>query len=300
LYPKLAIFQPEILEPDQAFGAIIMDEDDRSLVATDTTQRIIMKIVEHTDQSLHIADQNRQCLWGLLFATPFLVIGLGTAVATAKTVTLECRRANSTQVTCQRTVTGILGTTTTDRIPGQLQTANVVKAGGTGVVLGTTTGKVELAPYHVFVTNKHQETADRLNAFLKDPQQATVRVEQDDRLGNSLFIGNFLLGSLGIAIVSLGIPLKMSCRFDRPSDQVTITKKYLYGERQTILPLSTIQQSQISRYFFYLSVDKRNAYSLNLIQNNGKKVSLSVPSQDLERYQEIADTTNHFLGTSAH
>jgi hypothetical protein len=254
-----------------------------------------MKVIEHTDQSLQIADQNRQCLWGLLFTVPFLLTGLGLALATAKIVTLECQRSDSTPIICQRTVTGILGTTT-DKIPGQLQTATVVKAGGTGVVLGPTTGKVELAPYHGFVTNKHQETTDQLNAFLKDPQQATIRVEQDDRLGNSLFFGNFLLGSLGIAILSLRIPLKMNCRFDRPSDQVTITKQYLYGERQTILSLSTIQQAQISRCFFYLSVDKSNAYGLNLIQNNGKKISLSVPSQDLERYQEIADTTNHFFG----
>jgi hypothetical protein len=228
-----------------------------------------MKIVEHTDRSLQIADQNRQCLWGLLFATPFLAIGLGMALATAKIVTLECQRPDTTQITCQRNITGILGTTT-DRIPGQLQTANVVKAGGAGVVLGTTNGKVEMSPYHVFVTNRHQETADRLNNFLKDPQQANVRVEHDDRLGNSLFIGNFLLGSLGIAILSLGIPLKMSCRFDsfactggdRLSDRVSITKKYLYGERQTILPLSTIQQAQIGRYFFYMSVNKRDAYGL--------------------------------------
>jgi hypothetical protein len=92
----------------------------------------------------------------------------------------------------------------------------------------------------------------------------------------------------------------MNCRFDRPSDQVTITKKYLYGERQTILPLSIIQQAQIGRCFFYVSVNKRNAYDLNLIQNNGRKISLLVPGQDLERYQEIADTTNHFLGTSTH
>jgi hypothetical protein len=256
-----------------------------------------MKIVENTDQSLQIVDQNRQCFWGLLFTVPFLLTGLGLAVATAKIVTLECQRSDSTQITCQRTVTGILGTTT-DKIPGQLQTATVVKAGGTGVVLGTTTGKVELAPYHVFVTNKHQETADRLNNFLKDHQQANVRVEQDDRLGNSLFFGNFLLGSLGIGILSLRIPLKMNCRFDRPSDQVTIAKKYLYGERQTILPLSTIQQAQIGRCFFYVSVNKRNAYGLKLIQRNGAKVSLSVPGQDLELYQEIADITNHFLDTS--
>jgi hypothetical protein len=259
-----------------------------------------MKIVEHTDQSLHIADQNRQCLWGLLFATPFLAIGLGMALATAKIVTLECQRPNTTQITCQRNVTGILGATT-DRIPGQLQTATVVKAGGAGVVLGTTNGKVELAPYHVFVTNKHQETADRLNAFLKDPQQTTttVQVEQDDRLGNSLFIGNFILGSLGIAIASLAIPLKMSCKFDRSSNQISITKKYLYGERQTILTLSTIQQAQVERYFFYISFNKSNAYNLKLIKINGAKVSLAVPGQDLEQYQKIADTICHFLDISA-
>lgn len=125
-----------------------------------------MKVIEYTEQSLELADQNRQCLWGLLFATPFLVISLGTALVTSKTVTLECQRTNPTQITCQRTVTGILGSTT-DRIPGKLQTATVVKASGTGVVLGTTSGKVELAPYHVFVTNKHQETADRLTPFCK-------------------------------------------------------------------------------------------------------------------------------------
>jgi hypothetical protein len=272
--------------------------DDRILVATDTIQVIVMKVIEHTEQSLELADQNRQCLWGLLFATPFLVISLGTALVTSKTVTLECQRTNPTQITCQRTVTGILGSTT-DRIPGKLQTATVVKASGTGVVLGTTSGKVELAPYHVFVTNKHQETADRLNAFLQNPQQATVRVEQDDQFASALFIGNFLLGSLGIAIVSLRIPLKMNCRFDRPSDQVTITKKYLCGERQIILPLSTIQQAQVKRSFFYVSVNKREAYGLKLIRINGAKVSLSVPGQDLERYQEVADTTNHFLNPSA-
>jgi hypothetical protein len=254
-----------------------------------------MKVIEHTAQSLELANQNRQCLWGLLFAIPFLAIGLGMAFGTAKTVTMECQRTDSAQITCQRTVIGILGTTT-DRIPGQLQTATVVKAGGTGVVLGTTSGKVELAPYHVMVTNKHQETVDRLNKFFKDPQQATVRVEQDDRLGNSLFIGNFLLASLGIVIVSLGIPLKMSCRFDRPNNQVTITKKYcLYGERQTVLPLLTIQQAQVGRWFLYLSVNKRNAYGLKLIQINGQKVFLAVPSQNLELYQEIADIINIFL-----
>jgi hypothetical protein len=47
--------------------------------------------------------------------------------------------------------------------------------------------------------------------------------------------------------------------------------------------------------FFYISVGKRSTYGLKLIQVNGQKVSLAVPSQNLELYQEIADITNTFL-----
>jgi hypothetical protein len=112
-----------------------------------------------------------------------------------------------------------------------------------------------------------------------------------------LFIANFLAAGLGISIASLTIPLTMNCKFDRPSDQVTITKKYcLYGERQTILPLSTIQEAQISKSF--LRLNKRDTYDLKLLQSDGKKTSLAVPGQNSELYQEIIAVTNHFLHPS--
>jgi hypothetical protein len=256
-----------------------------------------MKIVEHTKQSLELADQNRQCLWGLLFATPFLTIGLGTAIATAKVVTLECQRTVATQITCQRKVAGILGTST-DQIPGQLQTATVVKSSGTGVVLGMTTGKVELAPYRSLVMDRHYENADRLSAFIKDSQKTNVRIEQDDRLGNSLFILNFLVGGVGVSIVSLAIPLQMSCKFDRSSNQVILDKKYLlYGKRQTVLQIADIQQAKLSKRLFY--INHKPVYNLKLVTVAQKNVSLSVPSQDLSLYQEIIDVTNQFLHPKA-
>jgi hypothetical protein len=264
------------------------------LLQLSNTQVIVMKIVEHTKQSLELTDQNHQCLWGLLFATPFLAIGLGMAVATAKVVTLECQRAVTThQITCQRKVAGILGTTT-DQIPGQLKTTTVVKSSGTGVVLGTTTGKVELAPYRSLVMSQHYENADRVNAFIKDSQQTNIRVEQDDRLGNSLFILNFLLGGVGVALVSLAIPLQMNCKFDRSNNQVTLDKKYLlYGNRQAVLPLAEIQQAKLNKRLFY--INHNPVYNIKLVTFAKKKVSLSVPSQNLSIYQEIVDVTNDFL-----
>jgi hypothetical protein len=256
-----------------------------------------MKIVEHTKQSLELADQNRQCLWGLLFAAPFLTISLGIAMATAKVVTLECQRTVVTQISCQRNVAGILGTIT-DQIPGQLQTAMVVKSSGTGVVLNTTSGKVELAPYRSMVMDRHYETVDRLNAFVKNSQKTNIRVEQDDRLGNSLFILNFLVGGVGVALVSLAIPLQMSCKFDQSNNQVTLNKKYLlYGNRQQVLPLAEIQQVKLNKRLYY--INHKPVYNLKLVTVAKKNISLSVPGQDLSKYQEIVDVTNDFLHPKA-
>jgi hypothetical protein len=256
-----------------------------------------MKIVEHTKQSLELADQNRQCLWGLLFAAPFLTISLGIAMATAKVVTLECQRTVVTQISCQRNVAGILGTIT-DQIPGQLQTAMVVKSSGTGVVLNTTSGKVELAPYRSMVMDRHYETVDRLNAFVKNSQKTNIRVEQDDRLGNSLFILNFLVGGVGVALVSLAIPLQMSCRFDRSNNQVALNKKYLlYGNRQQVLPLAEIQQVKLNKRLYY--INHKPVYNLKLVTVAKKNIPLSVPGQDLSKYQEIVDVTNDFLHPKA-
>jgi hypothetical protein len=255
-----------------------------------------MNVVELTGQSLHLADQNRKCLQGLLLNILWLVAVFGSCFSSAKTVTLECQRNDSTQITCQRTITGISGSTT-DRIPGQLQKATYNKADGLGVLLATTTGKMELVPHDIKFMNKQKETADRLNNFLKDPQQATIRVEQNNNLLlNHPFVPFMLLAYLGNFSYFLAIPLKVSCKFDRFSDKVTITKKYLYGERQTIWPLSTTQQAQIHQCLLY--INHRANYQIELIQLNGKTISFAFPSHDLEQYKAIVNTTNDFLKSS--
>ncbi|PSB58515.1 hypothetical protein C7B77_04390 [Chamaesiphon polymorphus CCALA 037] len=252
-----------------------------------------MEIKEKTDRVLHITDRNRQCLWGLLFATPFLLLGLGTIALTAKVITLECERDPSSQIECQRSVVGILGTER-DRIPGKLKSATTVKTSGKGAVLRTTEGAIELAPYRAFVTDRVNKTVDRLNAFIKDPRQTKISIEQDDRWANSLWYINFLVGGLAVAIGALAIPLRMSCRFDRGSGDVTLDKKYLvYGDRQTKLPLSTIDRSQVGKLPF--SIDRKSVYTIHLIPKDCKKISLSVPSQDRSQYQGIVDAIDEFI-----
>lgn len=255
-----------------------------------------------SDRSLHVSDRNLQSLWGLLFATPFIAIGLGSIALTAKVITLECQRLESRQIECKRTVTGILGAET-DNIPGNLKTVKKVRTSGRGVVLGTTEGEIELAPYRAFVKNRRSRTdapsrvdrtVDRLNAFLKDPKQAKISIEQDDRWANAFFSLNFLIGGGAIALIALAIPKQMSCKLDRNTEEAIVAKKYwLYGDRQMILPLSTIEGASLGKAPYRLN--SKTVYNIYLLQSGGKKVSLSVPSHNLPHYQKIVDVTNDFL-----
>ncbi|WP_041547453.1 hypothetical protein [Chamaesiphon minutus] len=152
------------------------------------------------------------------------------------------------------------------------------------------------------MTERVDKTVDRLNAFIKDIQQPKISIEQDERWANSLFIINFLAAGMAVVFGALAIPLRMSCRFDRNIGEAIVDNKYLlYGDRQTKLPLATIvrvasrteNRSQVGKLPFY--INNKSVYSIHFILNTGKKVSLSVPSQNQTQYQEITDKINNFL-----
>ncbi|WP_373542617.1 hypothetical protein [Chamaesiphon sp.] len=258
-------------------------------------QIITVKIVKHTDRSLELANQNRRCLWGLLFATPFIIAGLIATAATVKVTTLMCQRNPSNQIDCHRTIAGIIGTET-ELILGHLKSVKIVKTSGTGVVLETSGGDVTLAPYKAVVADSQERTADRLNAFIKDPQQATISVAQDDRWMNLLWSGNFVGGGVVIALYALAIPLQMSCKFQRDLDRVTIAKKYLlYGNRQTVLPLSTIKHALVREILFSISGDRQPLYTIDLIPLDARKVSLSVSIKNLTECQRLVKIVDRLV-----
>ncbi|PSB54890.1 hypothetical protein [Chamaesiphon polymorphus] len=262
-----------------------------------------MKIVEHTDRYLEIANHNRRCLWGLLFATPFIVAGSIATAFTVKTTVLTCQRDPGDRINCQRTISGILGTEK-ELILGHLKSVKTVTTSATGVVLETSGGDVPLAPYKAFVTDSQYRTADRLNAFIKNPQQAKISVEQDDRWINFLWSGNFIIGGVVSGLYALKIPLQMSCKFQQDLDclatrfreRVTIDKKYLLGgDRETVLPLSTIKQAQVRELLFSMSGDRQPLYTIDLVTTDAKKVSLSVSSKDSIECQRLVNIIDRLV-----
>ena len=251
-----------------------------------------MKIVESNDRLLEIVDRNHQYLGGLLLAIPFIAGGLIVGTATIKVTTLECQRDRDL-IECQRSISGILGTEK-DQIPGRLRSVSTVTTSGRGLVLETTNGQLELAPYRTFVTSQHFKNADRIAAFLEDPQQTTIKIEQDDRWLNILGNGGFLVAGFTLALCAVAIPIQISCRFDRAGDRITLDKKYLlYGDRQTVLPLSTIKQARLKELIWVRS--REPVYNIELIPLATKKISFSVPSTNLSQYQQIVDAIDRFF-----
>jgi hypothetical protein len=252
-----------------------------------------VKIVDKTNIFLEVLDQNHKYLWGLLLAIPFTAIGLGLMAGTAKVTTLECQRLTVNSIGCQRTITGVLGEEE-DGIPGELQSVKVAKDSGIGIVLVTTKGDVELAPYRTFVNGEHERNADRVNAFLKQPRQNTLSVEQDDRLINSLGSGSLLIGGLTIGLFAMAIPVRMSCKLDRLRDRAIVDKQYLLvGNRQTVLTLSAIERAQVKESLF--GRNHQPVYKIDLVSANAKHVSLSIPSKNLAEYEQIVEEIDRFI-----
>ncbi|MBD2435602.1 hypothetical protein [Nostoc sp. FACHB-110] len=253
-----------------------------------------MQIIEQTSTKLSLEDNNWQWLWGIMFSIPFVTVGLLIITTTSNLTKLECQRNNSNAITCQRTIISLFGTEIT-RLPGQLKKAAVVTEHGTGVVVYTSSGigAIELVNHRVFIKEKHYKITETINAFINNPQQLGLKIQQDDRWSGFLEGMVFLLPSIAIIFQSLAIPKQIFCQFDKSSDQIIIKKQHQalgiftqITKLSEVLKVSVTQMPLASRTPWYL---------IQLELKLGKLVSISSPTRDYKRYQQIVNTINYFI-----
>ena len=253
-----------------------------------------MNIIEQASTKLKFEDHNQQWFWGILFAIPLVAAGFGIAAVSGNVITLECQRINPIQMTCQRTIVGLLGTKTT-LIPGQLKAAYVRKTQATGVVLETTEGGVTLGNYRMLVGEEQQQLADEINAFINNPHQPSLKIQQDDRLGEFFIMGiGFFVVGITVILTAWNIPMQTLCDLDKISGQMTLEKQYrLFGTKFTTQrKLTEIRQAQVTQ----LSNSDRNpVYLVRLELTSAKLISLFPPTRDRQQCQNIVDTLNQFL-----
>lgn len=252
-----------------------------------------MNISEQTLTQLKLKDNNQQWLWGVLFGIPFVVIGFGIAITTGKVTVLECRREPSRNITCQRTVMGLIRTETT-LINEEVIKAGVITAHGTGVVLSTSEGSVDFSNHRFLVGEEQYQIANKINAFINSPQEPDLKAQQDDRWEGLISGAMLFLPGIAIIWASLTIPMQVWCVFDKISEKITLEKQYpLFLRRsKTSYKLNDIQQAQTAQ----LNSSSRNPiYSVQLQLISAKSIALSPPSRDRRQCEIIANTINQFL-----
>ncbi|MBD2496688.1 hypothetical protein [Nostoc sp. FACHB-280] len=253
-----------------------------------------MQIIEETSTKLVLEDKNLQWLWGIIFSIPFVIIGLLIIAATSNLTTLECQRNDSNKITCRRTILSLLGTET-NRLSGQLKEAAVVTEYGTGVVLYTSSSMdaIELVNHRVFIKEKHYKITDTINAFINNPQQLGLKIQQDDRWSGFLEGIVFLLPGIAIIFKSLAIPKQIFCDFDKYSDQIIIKKQHQFlGIFTQQAKLSEVLKASVTQIPL---ANRTPWYLIQLELKLGKLISLSSPTRDYKHYQHIVNTINHLI-----
>ncbi|HEY9623161.1 MAG TPA: hypothetical protein V6C78_22585 [Crinalium sp.] len=250
-----------------------------------------MHITEQTPTRLTLTDHNRQWLWGTLFGLPFMMVGLGIAVVAGNLTKLECRRTPSHQITCQRTITGLLGTKT-DAILGRVIRAGVVTDHGTGVVLSTSAGQIELVNHREFVGERQIRIAADINAFINDSQQMQLRVQQDDRLEEVANGAVFFLPGIAVILAALSIPMQVFCQLDKTTGQMTLKRRYrVWGTRTATYKLTDIQQAQIVQS---PGSSRHPVYVVQVELKAAKPTALSPPTRDRQQCQTIVNAIHTF------
>ncbi|MBM0740583.1 hypothetical protein JOY44_02950 [Phormidium sp. CLA17] len=252
-----------------------------------------MNIIQHTSTQLTVENSNRQWLWGVLFSIPFVALGLGLTAFTSNVTTLRCQRTKSAQLSCQRIVTGLLGTEIT-LIPGQVMKAGVVTANGVGVVLSTSKGQMELAKHRLMVREEQRDIANRINAFIRNSQQQNFKIQQDDRWAGLITGANFFIPGMAIIGVALAIPMYVLCNFDQSSGQLTVEKRYRLFNTKVMNQYKLIdaQHAEVKR----LPISNRSPiYLVRLMLISTKSIALSPPTRDRQECETLANTINTFL-----
>lgn len=169
-----------------------------------------MKIVKPTPNQLVLlilqANNLIRVMGTVLTASLFVLTGLVVMVLSGELATLTCQRVEQTQGSCQLVTSGLLGSDEITIPLNQLQNAKLELisgprgGGGYRVVLLTDDGEIPfISAWNPSVQEK-QKKADLINAFIGNPRETSLRVQQDERW-SAYSVGGFLI--LGGGIVML-------------------------------------------------------------------------------------------------
>jgi len=234
-----------------------------------------MRITQQTSTLLRLQSRWLTSLVGwLMFAVPFLVVGLITLIMLAKVTTLQCNREVE-QVQCQLTNQQVLSQRVIPVAEGQLQDVRIETRTRDRnefhrVVLTLDNQDIALSEAWLSDFAAQQQTVETINAFLKG-EQSSLSLSWDDRR-EALTVGGVmtLIGCLGLLLPLLRVPI-YSLRFDKQDDTLTRTRRSLLTTKTTTWALAQVQSATV------LEVNDSDGspyYQANVMLNTGETIPL--------------------------
>ncbi|MDX2216164.1 MAG: tetratricopeptide repeat protein [Oculatellaceae cyanobacterium bins.114] len=202
-----------------------------------------MKILEQTPDRLVL--RHRPLGWwiaGGIFALVGLLITLS-----GEQSTLRCDRIQPTQGTCQLSHKRLLSfssrTLPLEVIEGAtVNVTSIQKTDHYTVILQTQT---ETIGWGELSTDRPstEAIAAQINAFLNNPNETTLLVQQDGRL--NLLPGGSLVVVIGVSLIIFATTSK--CVFDKPKGSVWIHHQRLFHTQTVTCPLDEIERARLSK-----------------------------------------------------
>ena len=249
---------------------------------------------------LRIIARNHQLLGVILLLFPIW--------ATPQITTLTCKRAfpssslekielTSDIVRCEIEEIGWFGHL--KNIPlAQLQGANLKPSFGKAreisyqVILLTNKNKIPLRWHGDFQCESYEALTTRINAFVKNPTDNTLSVQQDEREFGYFFLGLGIF-LFWLSFLFVGIGTTSQCTLEPDSNSFTLQHQRFFGLKtfQDKLALNDIAQARVE----YGEGFKTTSTSrITLILNTGEKLPLN-PVYSSGGKEEIATAIDKFL-----
>lgn len=236
-----------------------------------------------------------------------LTDGWSLKVSAGKGTLLTCDRQESPQVTCELTAFDWRREQITEISRGKLQSAEVrVQSNRDGyrsrVVLITEDGELPLTNYLSTGERQKHRDAERINAFVSDPEQTALIIPSNYRWSTFfqgviyICIGSILIGGSAYSIFAIGrLALKKEIQtafiFDGFSNR-------LYSHRVSIFKLTVEEYSlnaiEAAKFIEAIDDEGEKYYSAQLILSSGQTISLPLSDSDPARNM-IVRSINQFL-----
>lgn len=258
-----------------------------------------MKIVSQTPHQLKMkSDHSFWAVAGTLLGFMFCSAGVAAMLLFSQLTVLRCQRLEPTQIECQLTTTGLLGsqsTRVTNLERAAVATHTNEDSNTYSLVLFAAGQDIPFSQIRSSNYTAKKVNADRINAFINNPRQSALSVQEDNRWYGYFFSGIFIITGGAIVFASWWSKLIFDVVFDKNLGLLTITRQSARGQSHT----QSWALEEIEKMLVEETKDNDGDYSywLFLKLKTGKQLSLSRFSLSSKAQAEaIAMQVCHFLG----